>query len=117
AKAPRDPHGLDGVALARGDGSGRVLRADRRLDLGPLVVVLDAHAADGVLELAHALAERAADLGEALRPEEEQREQQEQDDLAWADVRHGSTIARFRQCDPVIPESVREKPSGEDEDR
>src|SRR5205814_807669 len=77
--------------------------ADRRLDLRPLVVVLEAHAADGVLELAHALAERPADLREALRSEEEQREQEQQDDLAWADVRHGSTIARLRRREPGDP--------------
>src|SRR5712691_9275481 len=69
AKAPRQPlHATalgDGVALARGRvhrGGGR----DRKL--GGLVVVL---AGEGVLELPHALAHRAADLRKALRAEEE----------------------------------------------
>src|SRR6266700_3351674 len=72
------------LALARGRGRGGVLGPDGelgvRLRLGRRV------AADRVLELAHALAQRTADLGKAAGAEEQEREQEEQDDLGGADV-------------------------------
>ena len=53
--------------------------------------------ADRVLELAHPLAERAADLRQALRAEEQERQQQEADDLERTDVRHAATVPGLRR--------------------
>src|SRR5207244_8231202 len=88
---------LSRVALAGGGRRGGVLRADRGLDGGGLelprlVVVLAGH---GVLELAHALAERASDLRQALRTEEQQRNQEQKDDLAGSDIRHCKEDSAF----------------------
>src|SRR6478735_690280 len=59
--------------------------------LGLLVVV---RAGDRILELAHALAERAPDLRQALRPEHEQRDDQDHDQSGDADLRnHGPSVA------------------------
>src|SRR4051794_17636945 len=49
--------------------------------------------ADGVLELTHTGAERASDLRQALRAEEEQGEEEQSDDLHGADVWHGRIVA------------------------
>src|SRR6266508_3987188 len=91
-RAPRQAHhGLDGVALALA-----LARCDRRVgrlhrQLGRLVVVV--LAADRVLELPHTAPHRASDLREPLGPEEKQRQQEQQDDLPRADVRHGLRVA------------------------
>ena len=41
-----------------------------------------------VFELADAVAERATNLRQAFRSKQQQREEQKQDDFAWADVTH-----------------------------
>src|SRR4051812_40222368 len=51
-----------------------------------LVVVVAGH---GVLELAHAAPERAAEVGQPLGPENQEHDDQDDDDLDGADVRHG----------------------------
>src|SRR3954453_2198240 len=50
-----------------------------------LVLVVAGH---GVLELAHAGAERLAEPGKALRPENHEHYDEDDDQLKWADVRH-----------------------------
>src|SRR5215217_2744350 len=71
-------------------GWGLVRGASRQLGL--LVVRA---AGDRVLELAHALAERAPDLGEALGAEDEQRDDEDHDEPGDADFRkHGRSVAR-----------------------
>src|SRR4051812_9989009 len=55
-----------------------------RLELGDVVIVVVRPATDArdrVLELAHPLAERAPDLGQSLRPEEDQGEDQDDEHL------------------------------------
>ena len=48
---------------------------------------------DRVLELLHPRAERATDLREPLRTEQEQRQQKQEDDLPRADVGHAFRVA------------------------
>src|SRR5262245_7058882 len=80
---------LGALALARG-GADRLLvlldglrrELGRLLGLGLGLVVLAAHRG---LELAHALAHRTADLREALRPEDEEQDYDEDDQLGRAD--------------------------------
>src|SRR5690242_1549746 len=90
AQTPRQPsHGaLDGVALARGDG-----RVGRRLHGELSGIVVRVVATERVLELAHALAHRPADLRKTLGAEQEQREQQQEHDLPGADVGHEPRVA------------------------
>src|SRR5262245_19057036 len=79
------------MALLRGRRRGLVPGARRQLGL--LVVA----AADRVLELAHALAERAPDLGEALRPEHEQRDDENHDEPGDSYLgKHGRSVASSR---------------------
>src|SRR3954471_17655258 len=58
------------------------------LDRGALVVVAVGLAGERVLELAHALAERLAHLGQLLRAQHEQGDDEDDDELHRADVRH-----------------------------
>src|SRR5207247_2226217 len=63
----------------------------RRRQLRLLVVL----AGDRVLELAHALAQRAADLGQALWSENEQRDDEDHDEPGYAHFReHDRSVAR-----------------------
>src|SRR5262245_30606718 len=76
------------MALLRGRRRGLVPGARRQLGL--LVVA----AADRVLELAHALAERAPDLREALWPEHEQRDDEDHDEPGDSYLgKHGRSVA------------------------
>ena len=59
-----------------------------RRQLVVVVVVVAGDAGDGVLELAHALAERAPDLGQLLRAEHDQGDDQDDQQLGDADVGH-----------------------------
>src|SRR6266498_425816 len=81
------------VALARGRGGDRlVLDRRRRRQLRRLVLVVIL-AGERVLELAHPLAQRAAHLGQALGPKEDQDEGEEDEELPGADpTRHSSRI-------------------------
>src|SRR5256885_9379772 len=56
-----------------------------------LVVVL---AGDRVLEFAHPASKRAADLGQALRPEDEERDDEDDDEPRDSDLRHAFSLAR-----------------------
>src|SRR3954451_12206660 len=47
---------------------------------------------EGSLELADALAHRLAQLGQALRPEDDQDDHQDYGDLEWSDVWHSGTF-------------------------
>src|SRR5689334_20470829 len=59
------------------------------LDRGALVLVaVVVLPRQRLLELAHALAERLADLGQLLRPEHDQGDRENDDELHGADVRH-----------------------------
>src|SRR3954449_68503 len=49
------------------------------------LVVLASHR---ILELAHATAERLAEPGQTLRPEDHEHDDEDDDQLKWADVRH-----------------------------
>src|SRR6266540_4754364 len=85
------------VALARGRGGDRlVLDRRRRRQLRRLVLVVIlvvVLAGERVLELAHPLAQRAAHLGQALGPKEDQDEGEEDEELPGADpTRHSSRI-------------------------
>src|SRR5688572_11346447 len=60
-------------------GALRALGRLERLDLVLVVVVVLPAAADRVLELAHAVADRLADLGEPLGPEDDQRDDEDDD--------------------------------------
>src|SRR5205807_4455251 len=63
----------------------------RLLELGMgLVLVL---AGDRVLELAHSAPERLPEIGQSLRPEDQKHDDEDDDDLEWADVGH---VASFR---------------------
>src|SRR5215212_5068191 len=75
SRAMRIRVGLRDLALARG---GEIL-------LGLILVLGDA--GDRVLELAHALADRAAGLREALGAEHQQGDHEDQDDLHRSDLR------------------------------
>src|SRR5262249_10251409 len=56
-----------------------------------LLLVVSRDAGDRVLELAHALADRAAGLGEALGPEDQEGDHEDQDDLHRSDLgEHGA---------------------------
>ena len=84
--------------------------AQRRLDVLELALdLVDAELlARGVgrlLELTHAAAQRAAHLGQALGPEDEQGDHEDDDDLGGADVGHGGlsgtlTSANLREALP-----------------
>src|SRR5438270_374620 len=72
-------------------GGGRDLRGGlgpRLLELGLVVLVLPG---DRVLELAHAPPERASQVGQALRSEDQKHDYEDDDDLEWPDVGHGSS--------------------------
>src|SRR3954464_11852211 len=58
------------------------------LDRGTLVVVAIGFAGERVLELAHALAEGLAHLGQLLRAQHDQGDGEDDDELHRADVRH-----------------------------
>src|SRR5690242_5449072 len=60
----------------------------QRLDLVVGLVVGLAAVVDGVLELAHPVADRLAHLGQALRPEDDQGDHQDDDELHRTDVWH-----------------------------
>jgi hypothetical protein len=89
-EAPRQAtarHGeLQGVALARGDD--RVVLVHRRCQLGDVVVVVLAR--DPILELAHPAAQRASELRQPLRPEDQERSEQDEHDLGDSDIWHNS---------------------------
>jgi hypothetical protein len=57
------------------------------LDRGALLVIPRV-ARERLLELAHAPADRAPDLGQLLRAEHDQRDREDDDELHGADVRH-----------------------------
>src|SRR6185436_8592833 len=83
----------DGVPLSR-------LRLDRRCvvargaQLATDIVVVRVLARDRVLELAHPAPQRAAHLREALRSEDEERDEQEDEDLGEPDAeRHAVSVA------------------------
>ena len=64
----------------------------RRLDDGRgLGLVVLAAAGDRVLELAHPAADGAAGVRQALRPEDDERDDQYDDELERSDTRHGDT--------------------------
>src|SRR4051794_31533732 len=88
---PRDPHRRGGL-----------LRLERgALVLVPVelaVAVAVAVAAQRVLELAHALADRAAGVGQLLRAEHDQRDREDEDELHGADVRHAVSPTTTRWC-------------------
>src|SRR4051794_25729935 len=68
------------------------------LDRGPLVVVASLGLArERLLELAHPLAERLADLGQLLRPEHDQGDGENDDELHGADVRHPGSFSRLTE--------------------
>src|SRR5947209_19833728 len=98
AKAPRETFhcsALDGVALALARGNRRVGRLHRQL--GRLVVVVVVIlAADRVLEFPQTTTHGAADLGNALRAEEQQSQQEKEKDLPGPDVRHALRVAVWR---------------------
>src|SRR4029077_5385680 len=91
----------DGFVLAGRCGRGRVLRPHRqlrrlrRLGVSDFRVFGLAVARDRVLELAHPGPERPSDLRQALRSEEQEGDDQQEDDLGRADVRHAPTLAAF----------------------
>src|SRR4051794_12599795 len=77
------------------------------LDGGALVVVALVLSGERVLELAHALAERLADLGQLLRAQHDEGDGEDDDELHRADVRHpiswsvegsGSDPTPVRRC-------------------
>src|SRR5688572_9897412 len=83
----------NGVALALARRRGDVLLVLRRPRQGrrALVVVAPGHR---VLELAHALAERATDLGHAGSAEQKQHHDEEDEDLGKPDTKgHEATLA------------------------
>src|SRR4051794_24569591 len=69
------------------------------LDRGALVVVVLGLAGERVLELAHALAERLAHLGQALRAQHDEGDGEDDDELHRADVRHPISWS-VEGCDP-----------------
>src|SRR3954466_50083 len=72
------------------------------LDRGPLVVVALGLARERVLELAHALAQRLADLGQLLRAQHDEGDGEDDDELHRADVRHPISRAfEGRAADPT----------------
>ena len=89
----RRVRGLAALELAR-----RVLRRGRelRVRFGAFV------ARDGVLELAHPAAERAADLRQALRAEEQKSEQEEKSDLERPDVWHAPSLLLADHISPKL---------------
>src|SRR4051812_8661028 len=68
------------------------LRGGREVAL-VLVVVLALVARDRVLELPHAGADRPAHLGQALRTEDDQGDDEDDHELHRPDIRHAATIA------------------------
>src|SRR5947199_772176 len=94
--------GRGGVVLARGCRRSR-LRRLRQLRSGLVVL-----AGDGVLELPHPAPERAADLGQPLRPEDEQRDDEDDDQTGDSDLRHASRVAL-----PGTNGQMRKKPLAE----
>src|SRR6266536_1602499 len=98
--------GRGGVVLAR-----RCRRRRRRLrgrrQLRRRLLVL---AADGVLELPHALPERAPHLREPLRAEHEQHDEKQNRELPWSDpTGHEPRIARLHRNPNGDDESVAKK--------
>src|SRR4051794_2513540 len=79
------------LAMCLGGRGGRRLVAGGARQLGLLVVT-----GDRVLELAHPAPERAADLGQSLGPEHEQRDDQDDDEPGNADFRHLPSVAFHR---------------------
>src|SRR4051794_25430752 len=90
---------LDGLALGLGRrrrrrDDGRLCRRELGLRLGVGLRV----AGDRILELAHPVPERLADLGQPLAAEEQQRDQKEQDDVPGSlEIPHVGRVARFSQ--------------------
>src|SRR5207237_1075247 len=76
----------------------RALLGERALDLPWLVLLVVPR--DGVLELANTAPERAPHLGQALRPEHDQHDDQHYNDLEWPDVWHLSPPPRSRTMVP-----------------
>src|SRR4051812_33833688 len=77
------------VGRGRGHALGGVRRG--RGEAGHLVIVVLAVAGHGVLELAHAAAERTTELRQALRPEDHEHDQQDDCNLWQTDAGHGSS--------------------------
>src|SRR5262249_1496463 len=80
---------LDGVVLAGGgaarDRDGLNRRRSRQLRLLMLLTLLVVVAGDRALELAHPLAKRAAHLRQPLRPEDEEHDEREDEQLPRRD--------------------------------
>src|SRR4029078_2467474 len=96
-------------------------------DRGPLLLALDGGslvlvavlvlARQRLLELAHALPERLAHLGQLLRPEHDQGDGENDDELHGADVRHTDfLLGRVDDADPT-PVVARSRRSGLPPDR
>ena len=93
----REALAVPGSARQTGHGflAGSALGA-RAVQLAPrlLVIVVVIRARDGVLELAHPAARRAAELGQPLRPENDQEDEEDDDDPLPTDAAgHRPTIA------------------------
>ena len=85
-----DPHATTrraGTETTSGSGARRGRRR-RRISVGERLVVVVA--ADRALELAQALADGAADLGQLLGPEHEQGDDEYEDEFHGSDVRHAA---------------------------
>src|SRR4051812_15730563 len=97
AMTPQHSLGASRTACATiSSSSVRAILTRNRLDvlrvqaLGVVVLVVGRDVRERVLELAHALAERPADLGELLRPQHDQGDDEDHDELHGSDVEwHG----------------------------
>src|SRR3712207_3426091 len=106
--AIRPQHSSGRASVAWATISSRSARGSRKpalglrgLQLGVIVVVVDLGAGDGVLELAHAAAERAADLGQALRTQDEQRDDEHDHEFHGTDVGHALKGSRLAVLEPA----------------
>src|SRR6266571_8567380 len=89
-EAPREPHGLRAGLVGRAGRDRRLLLLLGRRELGGVVVL----AGDRILELAHPLAQRAPHLRQPLRPEDEEHDEEEDENLPDTDAeRHGLRVA------------------------
>src|SRR5215471_12709857 len=82
-----------------------------RIELGADLVHVLARPSHGVLELAHPLSHRAADLRQTLRAEQQERQQQKKNDLAGSDVsehgaQHSGTRVRVPSGGEVVTTTI-----------